>query len=116
MGGSGLGFDRRCDGEAEWWVVPGVLMAIEGGGGMGALWLAGWGAFLRYGDWPGARPAIVWLHCLGGAAMGYVQVAGQPGLAGRRSLLVDLLGFGCSDRPEGFGYTLEEQAGTVAAL
>jgi pimeloyl-ACP methyl ester carboxylesterase len=78
--------------------------------------LPGCGAFLRYGDLPGEGPAIVWLHCLGGAAAGYVQVAGQPDLAGRRSVLVDLLGFGYSDRPEGFGYAPGEQAETVAAL
>src|SRR4051794_17140085 len=83
---------------------------------MEALWLPGCGAFLRFCDLPGAGPAIVWLHCLGGAAAGYVQVAGQPSLAGRRSVLVDLLGFGCSDRPEQYGYAPEEQAGTVAAL
>ena len=83
---------------------------------MEALWLPGCEAFLRYADLPGEGPALVWLHCLGGAAIGYARVAAQPGLAGRRSVLVDLLGFGCSDRPEGYGYTLGEQAGTVAAL
>src|SRR5947208_2193405 len=83
---------------------------------MKALWLPEHEAFLRYCDLPGNGPALVWLHCLGGAAAGYLETAGQPGVAGRQSVLVDLLGFGCSDRPEGYAYTLEEQAGTVAAL
>jgi pimeloyl-ACP methyl ester carboxylesterase len=83
---------------------------------MEALWLPGCGAFLRYYDLPGARTALVWLHCLGGAAAGYLQTARQPVLAGRRAVLVDLLGFGCSDRPARYSYALEEQAETVAAL
>lgn len=83
---------------------------------MEALWLPESGAFLRYSDLPGAEPVLVWLHCLGGAAAGYVQTARQPILTSRRSVLVDLLGFGCSDRPERFGYRLEEQAESVAAL
>src|SRR5262245_20475809 len=83
---------------------------------MEALWLSGCDAFLRYSDLPGAGPALVWVHCPGGAAAGYLQVAGQPRLAGRRAVLVDLPGFGCSDRPEGYGYGLEEQAMSVAAL
>jgi pimeloyl-ACP methyl ester carboxylesterase len=37
-------------------------------------------------------------------------------MAGRRSLLVDLLGHGYSDRPPGFDYTLVEHARTVVDL
>jgi pimeloyl-ACP methyl ester carboxylesterase len=37
-------------------------------------------------------------------------------LAGRRSVLVDLLGHGYSDRPHGFAYTLVEHARTVVEL
>jgi pimeloyl-ACP methyl ester carboxylesterase len=85
-------------------------------GTMEALWLSGCRAFLRYSDLPGTGPALVWVPCLGGAAAGYMAVAGQSGLAGRRAVLVDLPGFGCSDRPEGYGYALEEQAGAVASL
>ncbi|MFI9595231.1 alpha/beta fold hydrolase [Nonomuraea sp. NPDC052265] len=37
-----------------------------------------------------------------------------PELAGHRSLFVDLLGFGTSDRPTAFGYTMEEHADALA--
>ena len=40
----------------------------------------------------------------------------NPSLAGYHSVLIDFLGFGFSDRPEGFGYTLEDHAQTVAEL
>ncbi len=83
---------------------------------METLWLPGPAAYLRYLDRPGADPPLVFLHCLGGALTGYVQTACQQELAGRRAILLDLLGYGCSDRPQRFGYTLAEQAGTVATL
>jgi pimeloyl-ACP methyl ester carboxylesterase len=82
---------------------------------MEAIYLPAARAFLRYCDLPGAGPPIVWLHCLGGAAAAYARPAREPTLAGRRALLIDLLGFGCSDRPEGFDYSLAAHAGTVAA-
>jgi len=40
----------------------------------------------------------------------------DPTLIGRKSLLVDFLGFGYSDRPENFSYTLEDHAETIAVL
>jgi pimeloyl-ACP methyl ester carboxylesterase len=45
-----------------------------------------------------------------------VQIAAHPALSGSRSLLVDLLGFGLSDKPDGFGYTIEDHAATVIKL
>jgi pimeloyl-ACP methyl ester carboxylesterase len=47
---------------------------------------------------------------------GYLETASQPILRARRTILIDFLEFGCSDRPQGFGYTVEEQATSVAAL
>lgn len=35
-------------------------------------------------------------------------------MAGQRAILVDRLGFGFSDRPEPFGYTIEDHADSVA--
>jgi pimeloyl-ACP methyl ester carboxylesterase len=69
---------------------------------------------MRWVELPGAEPPTVYLHGLGSSAPAYfAQVAAATG---RRSLLVDLLGFGLSDRPPGFGYTMEDHADTVAAL
>ncbi|GLW70174.1 alpha/beta hydrolase [Kitasatospora phosalacinea] len=76
------------------------------------------GALMRWIDIPGdpARPRV-YLHGLGAAAAPYYAAAvARPELAGVRSLLVDLLGFGTSDRPTDFGYTLEEHADALAAL
>src|SRR6266536_3165602 len=49
---------------------------------------------------PGREPARVFLAGLGlAAAAGFAHVVAEPELSGRRSLLVDCLGFGFSDRP-----------------
>ncbi len=74
-------------------------------------------AFLRYLDVPGAEPARVYLHGLGCASSAdFPQAIGHHPLSSYRSLLVDFLGFGFSDRPEDFGYSLEDHAHTVAEL
>ncbi|GGU46441.1 alpha/beta hydrolase [Streptomyces albospinus] len=58
----------------------------------------------------------VCLHGLGASSGPYFTGAAvHPALAGHRTLLLDLLGFGISDRPTGFGYTLEDHADAVAA-
>jgi pimeloyl-ACP methyl ester carboxylesterase len=44
----------------------------------------------------------------------YGEVAADPRLAGTRSLLIDMLGFGLSDRPADFGYTLGDHADVLA--
>lgn len=72
---------------------------------------------LRYHDLAGDGPALVFIHGLGCAAScDYPTVAATPALRGRRMLLVDLLGSGFSDRPEAFGYTIDDHARTIAAL
>ncbi|GAB2578315.1 alpha/beta hydrolase [Streptomyces capparidis] len=75
------------------------------------------GACLRWTEIPGdAEPPRVYVHGLGAASGPYfAATAAHPALTGHRSLLVDLLGFGISDRPESFGYTLEEHADALAA-
>ena len=84
---------------------------------MQALFLGQHDAWLRYHDLPGRAPACVYLHGLACAASSdFPALVAQPPLAGRRALLVDLLGFGFSDRPAGFGYAIEDHAATVAAL
>jgi pimeloyl-ACP methyl ester carboxylesterase len=74
-------------------------------------------AFLRYLEVPGDDPPVIWIH--GWQCSSTAELAGaavQPVLAGRRSLLVDLLGHGYSDRPPDFGYTLRDHARTVVDL
>ncbi|MFG3516086.1 alpha/beta fold hydrolase [Streptomyces bobili] len=74
------------------------------------------GSRIRWTEAPGEEPARVYVHGLGAASAVYhAHVAARPELAGRRSLFVDLPGHGISDRPQDFGYTLEEHADTVAA-
>ncbi|MCM1964977.1 alpha/beta fold hydrolase [Streptomyces sp. G1] len=71
---------------------------------------------IRWAELPGAEPARVYVHGLGSTSPAYFAASAvHPLLAGRRSLLIDLLGHGHSDRPEGFSYTLEAHADALAA-
>ncbi|MFI9325145.1 alpha/beta fold hydrolase [Kitasatospora aureofaciens] len=71
---------------------------------------------IRWVELPGAEPARLYLHGLGASSPVYfAAAAAHPLLTGRRSLLLDLLGFGISDRPTDFSYTLEAHADAVAA-
>ncbi|MFD4029606.1 alpha/beta fold hydrolase [Streptomyces sp. NPDC058637] len=64
----------------------------------------------------GTGPATVYVHGLGAMSCVYhAHIAADPALSGRRSLLVDLPGHGISDRPQDFGYTLEDHADALAA-
>lgn len=70
---------------------------------------------MRWVELPGREPARVYVHGLGASSPAYfTEVAGHPLLAGHRSLLVDLLGHGLSDRPQDFDYTLESHADALA--
>jgi pimeloyl-ACP methyl ester carboxylesterase len=84
---------------------------------MKSLFLERYGAWLRYLDMPGQGPIRVYLHglCKAGTA-DFPELVSHPALVGYRALLVDLIGFGFSDRPPDFAYTIEEHARTVAAL
>ncbi|TWD81228.1 pimeloyl-ACP methyl ester carboxylesterase [Kribbella amoyensis] len=73
------------------------------------------GSRIRWVELAGDGPPLVFVHGLGASSPAYYgSVAGRPEFAGRRRLLVDLLGFGISDRPEDFGYTLEDHADALA--
>lgn len=82
------------------------------------------GARIRWIDVPASvgvpdAPVRIFLHGLGSSSThDFPELALHPALAaaGRRSLLIDLLGFGYSDRPTSFGYALEEHADAVAAV
>ncbi|KNB53012.1 alpha/beta fold hydrolase [Streptomyces caatingaensis] len=71
---------------------------------------------IRWVELPGREPVRVYLHGLGASSPAYFAgVAAHPLLGGHRSLLLDLLGHGISDRPVEFGYTLEGHADAVAS-
>lgn len=75
------------------------------------------GTTMRWVEFPGTEPPRVYLHGLGSCSVAYyAMAASHPALAGTRSLMVDLLGFGLSDRPTDAEYTLEQHADLVAAL
>ena len=60
-------------------------------------------------------PAIVLIHGFSGSTYSWHQLA--PKLARTNTVVaVDLMGFGQSQKPEGASYSLDEQAGLVAAM
>ena len=74
-------------------------------------------AHLFYHDLPGTAPALVMLHGLGSSASSwYPRAANHPKLRDHRCLLVDFLGYGYSDRPRSYNYSMESQAENVASL
>ncbi|WP_328972778.1 alpha/beta fold hydrolase [Streptomyces sp. NBC_00239] len=71
---------------------------------------------IRWVELPGREPVRVYVHGLGSTAPAYFAASAvNPLLAGHRSLLIDLLGHGHSDRPAHFTYTLEAHADALAA-
>ena len=75
------------------------------------------GSQIRWYDLPGAGPARVFVHGLGGvgwAAFGHI--ACHQALRGHRSLIIDLPGHGLSDRPHDWGYSLDDHAAAVATV
>ncbi|MEU8914716.1 alpha/beta hydrolase [Streptomyces nigrescens] len=70
---------------------------------------------IRWVELPGQEPPRVYVHGLGATSPAYfAEIAVHPLLAGPRSLLIDLLGHGLSDRPTGFDYTLDSHADALA--
>jgi pimeloyl-ACP methyl ester carboxylesterase len=81
-----------------------------------AVYVPGDRAFLRYLEVPGEGPPLLWLHGWQCSSTGeLLPAAVRAPLRGRRSLLIDFLGHGYSDKPE-FGYGLEDHARTIVAL
>lgn len=74
-------------------------------------------AFLRYIEIPGEDPPLLWLHGWQCSSTGELMPAAvRAPLRGRRSLLIDFLGHGYSDKPLDFGYAVEDHARTIVAL
>jgi pimeloyl-ACP methyl ester carboxylesterase len=84
---------------------------------MKAWHVPGCDANLRYVEFPGHAPTLVFLHGWLGSSTGwYAHVAASPPLVGTRTLLVDCLGHGYSDQPPAFGYTVEDHASVLIGL
>ena len=84
---------------------------------MNTFFLSKHDARLFYHDFPGELPALVYLHGLGSSSSSFFpRCARHTELRDHRSILIDLLGYGYSDRPEDYSYSMEEQAETVALL
>ena len=84
---------------------------------MQAVFLPADRAFIRYIEIPGDDPPLLWVHGWQCSSTGELLPASvQEPLRGRRSLLIDLLGHGYSDRPPDFDYSIEEHARTITAV
>jgi len=71
-------------------------------------------AYVRFHDLPGDEPAFVMLHGLGSASSAdFPSITRGPGLSRSRFILPDFLGFGYSDRPGDFDYSLQAHAETI---
>jgi pimeloyl-ACP methyl ester carboxylesterase len=75
------------------------------------------GIDIRLHDLAGDGPPLVFIHGLGcSSSCDFVAVARAPALRGRRILLVDLLGYGYSDKPASFSYGVDAHASVVCEL
>ncbi|MCX4985638.1 alpha/beta fold hydrolase [Streptomyces sp. NBC_00572] len=84
---------------------------------MRELFLADQQAYIRWIDLPGDGPVRVFVHGLGCTSTSdFAHIAAHQALERGRALLVDLLGYGLSDRPADFDYRMESQAAVVAAV
>jgi len=84
---------------------------------MDSFLLKRWNSFLRYFDFPGNEPTLVFLHGLGCASTSdFPRMLRSSPLASHRSILPDFFGHGYSDGPTDFSYTLEQHAKTIMEL
>ena len=74
-------------------------------------------AFLCYHYFSGAKPTHVYLHGLGISSTGmYPSLLYASNLASYHTIMPDFLGFGYSDRPFEFSYTIDEHTASIACL
>lgn len=64
----------------------------------------------------GDGATVAFLHGLGASLLDFTWLAAHPALAHTRLLLIDAAGFGESDRPADFPYTIEAHTELVAGL
>jgi len=67
-------------------------------------------------DFPGAGPAFVLLHGFPDNAQIYDDLIPHLVRAGRRTVAIDFLGFGASDKPEGAQYSFKQQLGDLESV
>lgn len=72
---------------------------------------------VRWMDLPGQGVPLVFVHGLGCASSyEYPRVVADGAFAGRRALLIDLPGYGYSEKPTEYSYAIEDQANVVVEL
>jgi haloalkane dehalogenase len=67
-------------------------------------------------DFPGSGPAFVALHGFPDNSHIYDDLIPHLVAAGRRTIGIDFLGFGASDKPEGARYSFDQQLGDLEAV
>jgi pimeloyl-ACP methyl ester carboxylesterase len=67
-------------------------------------------------DFPGSGPAFVVLHGFPDNSRIYDDLIPHLASAGRRTVAIDFLGFGASDKPEGAHYSFDQQLGDLEAV
>jgi pimeloyl-ACP methyl ester carboxylesterase len=65
---------------------------------------------------PAAGPVVVLVHGLGGRSEDWLALASQLAKAGHRVYMPDLLGFGRSDKPADFSYSVPDDAQLVVGF
>ncbi|WP_052663647.1 alpha/beta fold hydrolase [Psychromicrobium lacuslunae] len=75
------------------------------------------GKSVRYLDFGVGPQTLVFIHGYGASSIPYfAEFCAQPSLHPVRKILIDLPGFGLSDRPESYGYGFEDFAQCVAEV
>lgn len=69
-----------------------------------------------FDDRPGIEPANVYIHGLAASSEAFDEVIANDPLSRYRTVRPDLLGFGASDKPTDFGYTIENHSAAVIEL
>ena len=67
-------------------------------------------------DFPGSGPAFVLLHGFPDNSHIYDDLIPHLASAGRRTISIDFLGFGASDKPDGAHYSFEQQLRDLEAV
>lgn len=72
------------------------------------------GACVRWHDLPGRGIPVVFIHGLGcSSSYEYPRIVADPAFCGRRAILIDLPGYGFSDKPRDYDYSIAHQADVV---